>query len=181
MTARRLEIRPDGGDDLDAGTLSPAAWERWNAEAVWCSLQDLSTHRRELRLAIVPPHAVVSDGEERLLLAATSAPAVFWAASGLYTTVPSGNHEVDAVALAAAVTAWLDGEEPEAAPRAVHARLGRGDELMREEILLDLDGGWLSGRRYAIEDEPMVTLDDFSMKDLLLDLSALLALSAIPD
>ena len=59
--------------------------------------------------------------------------------------------------------------------------MGRGDELMREQILLELEGGWLSGRRYAIEDEPMVALDDFSMEDLLLDPSALLALTAAPD
>ena len=145
MTARRLEVRPGGGEDLDSGAISPEAWERWNARAVWCALTDLSTHGRELRLA------VLADGEERLVLPAPSAPA------------------------------WLDGETPAAAPPGVRVTMGRGDELMREEIRLELEGGWLSGRRYAIEDEPMVALDDFSMEDLLLDPSALLALTAAPD
>jgi hypothetical protein len=184
LTARRLEVRPDGGDGFgadDVVAIAPAAWERWNTGAVWCALEDLTSHRRVLRVAIVPPDGVVQDGDEqRVLVPSTAAAAWFWTASGLYSAQPRPETELDVRGLAAAVETWLDGGSPDAPPApALRLRMGHGEELMRDEILLELETGWLRGRRYELEDEPTVILDDFSMRDLLLDLSALLTLTLL--
>ncbi|MDA0171361.1 hypothetical protein OJ998_19835 [Solirubrobacter taibaiensis] len=183
MIARPLAVREDGADDLSATApevvISPAAWQRFNEGAVWCALDDLADGSR-LRVAIAGLHGVLEHGDVRGLLPAPAAPGWFWTASGLWSTAP-GSPAVDATRWLRPVDAWLQRLEPTERdlPPALRLRLGEGEDEVRHEILLRHEGGWLRGRRYVVDDEPVVVIDDFSMKQLLLDLSLLLALTVV--
>ena len=166
---RPLAIAADGADavadDGDVVTLSPAAWERFNAGAVWCSLDGL-------RFAVNRPYAVLEvtppgGSCERVVVPATMATSWFWSVCGLHSSRPFAPPDVDRARCLETV------ERGEG----LHLRIGRGDEVLRHDHLIQHPGGWLRGRR--LEDQ--VTIDDFDMRDLVLDLSTLLAENLLDD
>jgi hypothetical protein len=181
VSAIELAIVADGGENLGAGTITAEAWTRFNSGAVWCSLHDFST-RLELRLVVAGEWGVLELGEDRFVVPASAAPAWFWRHCGLWSTGPPGAIESDPAVLLDAVDAWAAGEPLDpGVPPATQLRLGLADELLRDELLFEVEGRWLCGRRFTLEDGPEAIVEPFSMKDLVLDLSRLLAIALAGD
>lgn len=189
---RRLEIAADGADALeeqaDTVTLSPAAWERFNAGAVWCSVEGINTNAQALRFAVNGAHAVlevelVGTPRERVVVPSTAATGWFWTVAQLHSSRPSPPPEIDRGLALDAVDAWAQHETfaADGLPRAVRLQLGQGGEVLRHDVLLEHDGGWLRGRRVDLEGEPTVTIGEFDMRELVLDISLLLAEALLDD
>lgn len=185
--ARALTIDAGGADALElpavAGqvlVVTAEAFARWHEQAVWCELTGITTDRNELRFAVHGAYAVLEvevDGDrQRALAPAASAPGWFWATCGLWSSFPGRPLALDP-ALFDVVDGWARGEEvaTDGLPRAQRLRVGIGADLMREDFLIMAEDRWVRCRRVELEDGPMVAADAFSMKELVLDLSALLA------
>lgn len=187
MIGVALAVVEGGADDIEAAagtsTLSPAAWRRWNDRAVWCSLEGIGDEAPTLRISVHAEHGVLELGDERALVPATSVLGWFWRACGLSSSYPEPEPEFDVELALAAVSAWLDGEEPPGGvlPPAVRLRVGWGGEALRDEILLASGEDWMRGRRIPSEGGLIPAIGAFSMKHLVLDLSALLALAPTRD
>ena len=140
-----------------------------------------------MRFAVNGAHAVLEvevDGTPRERVARARPrrrPAGSGPSCRLYSSFPAPPPEIargpglfDAVdALGAAVRTFA----ADGLPRALRLRSARGADVLRHDVLLDgTTAGWLRGRRVELEDEPTVTVDEFSMmRELVLDFSALLA------
>jgi len=175
--SRPLTVVEGGAEAIDedeAPTLTPAAWERFNAGAVWCSLESPSG---TLRFAVNRPHAVLEvqpagQPRERVVVPATLSCAWFWSACGLHSSRPFVVPELD-------YARYLDDPEGSADAR---LRVGRQEEVLRDEFLFQHASGWMRARRVQLdEDEPTVLIDGFDMRGLVRDLSILLAESLLPD
>lgn len=179
LARRELMVTPDGAASMDHGdqgdrlALAPEAWDQWTASAAWCSIE-AGPEPRRVRMLVGGAHGVIewSGVTWRALCPATMAPGVFLAELDLWTTLPLPPRNEPSRA-PGAVRSWEEGSLPD--DGSWRWRLGLGDRLLDESILVRDARGWVQARGgLSGEGSPAVSVRPLSVRALVLDLSVLL-------